>query len=177
MSCPRASEPNREAVQCVYTARKPVAVQRTATPQSRAAAAFVAASSGRASDRDRARPRRRRVVALLRETTVVDEAKLRDRPARIEALFAGATTDGERIAAAEARRRIQARLRRPSEPRHSSKLPSLSRTRGRANSSSSRRHRSRNLARARGRRGLREGCGERTRSECFDGRRPWPRAG
>jgi hypothetical protein len=40
----------------------------------------------------------------------VDEAKLRERLARIEALFAGATTDGERIAAAEARRRIQARL-------------------------------------------------------------------
>lgn len=40
----------------------------------------------------------------------MDEAKLREKLARIEALFAGATTDGERVAAAEARRRIQLRL-------------------------------------------------------------------
>ena len=40
----------------------------------------------------------------------MDEAKLREKLARIEALFAGATTDGERIAAAEARKRIQLRL-------------------------------------------------------------------
>jgi hypothetical protein len=40
----------------------------------------------------------------------MDEAKLREKLARIEALFAGATTEGERIAAAEARRRIQLRL-------------------------------------------------------------------
>jgi hypothetical protein len=40
----------------------------------------------------------------------MDEAKLLDTLRRIEALFAGATTDGERIAAAEARRRIQLRL-------------------------------------------------------------------
>lgn len=40
----------------------------------------------------------------------MDEAKLRERLARIEALFAGATTEGERVAAAEARRRIQLRL-------------------------------------------------------------------
>ncbi len=40
----------------------------------------------------------------------MDEAKLRERLARIEALFAGATTEGERVAAAEARRRIQVRL-------------------------------------------------------------------
>jgi hypothetical protein len=40
----------------------------------------------------------------------MDEAKLREKLARIEALFAGATTEGERVAAAEARRRIQARL-------------------------------------------------------------------
>ncbi len=40
----------------------------------------------------------------------MDEAKLRERLARIEALFAGATTAGERVAAAEARRRIQLRL-------------------------------------------------------------------
>jgi hypothetical protein len=40
----------------------------------------------------------------------MDEAKLREKLAKIEALFAGATTDGERIAAAEARKRIQLRL-------------------------------------------------------------------
>jgi len=40
----------------------------------------------------------------------MDEAKLREKLGRIEALFAGATTEGERIAAAEARRRIQLRL-------------------------------------------------------------------
>jgi hypothetical protein len=40
----------------------------------------------------------------------MDEAKLREKLSRIEALFAGATTEGERVAAAEARRRIQARL-------------------------------------------------------------------
>ena len=40
----------------------------------------------------------------------MDEAKLREKLARIEALFAGATTDGERVAAAEARKRIQLRL-------------------------------------------------------------------
>jgi hypothetical protein len=40
----------------------------------------------------------------------MDEAKLREKLARIEALFAGATTEGEKVAAAEARRRIQLRL-------------------------------------------------------------------
>lgn len=40
----------------------------------------------------------------------MDEARLREKLARIEALFAGATTDGERVAAGEARRRIQLRL-------------------------------------------------------------------
>jgi hypothetical protein len=40
----------------------------------------------------------------------MEEAKLREKLARIEALFAGATTDGEKLAAAEARRRIQLRL-------------------------------------------------------------------
>jgi hypothetical protein len=40
----------------------------------------------------------------------MDEAKLREKLARIEALFAGATTEGERVAAAEVRRRIQLRL-------------------------------------------------------------------
>jgi len=40
----------------------------------------------------------------------MEEAKLREKLARIEALFAGATTDGERIAAAEAKKRIQLRL-------------------------------------------------------------------
>lgn len=41
----------------------------------------------------------------------MDEAKLREKLSRIEALFAGATTDGERVAAGEARRRIQERLK------------------------------------------------------------------
>lgn len=40
----------------------------------------------------------------------MEDTKLREKLARIEALFAGATTDGERVAAAEARRRIQLRL-------------------------------------------------------------------
>ena len=40
----------------------------------------------------------------------IEEAKLREKLARIESLFAGATTAGERIAAAEARKRIQLRL-------------------------------------------------------------------
>ena len=38
--------------------------------------------------------------------TVVDEASLLEKLRRIEALFAGATTEGEKIAAAEARRRM-----------------------------------------------------------------------
>ena len=41
----------------------------------------------------------------------MDEAKLRDKLMRIEALLAGATTEGERMAAAEARQRIQDRLK------------------------------------------------------------------
>jgi hypothetical protein len=40
----------------------------------------------------------------------MDEAKLREKLSKIEALFAGASTDGERVAAGEARRRIQERL-------------------------------------------------------------------
>ena len=40
----------------------------------------------------------------------MDEAKLREKLSLIEALFAGATTEGERVAAAEARRRIRQRL-------------------------------------------------------------------
>lgn len=40
----------------------------------------------------------------------MDEARLREKLAAIEALFAGATTAGERVAAGEARQRIQARL-------------------------------------------------------------------
>ena len=40
----------------------------------------------------------------------MDEAKLREKLSRIEALFAGATTPGERVAAGEARRRIQLKL-------------------------------------------------------------------
>jgi hypothetical protein len=41
---------------------------------------------------------------------MTDEARLRAKLERIEALFAGATTTGERLAAGEARRRILARL-------------------------------------------------------------------
>jgi hypothetical protein len=40
----------------------------------------------------------------------MDESKLLEKLRLIEALFAGATTDGERIAAGEARKRIQMRL-------------------------------------------------------------------
>ena len=40
----------------------------------------------------------------------MDEAKLLEKLKLIEALFAGATTDGERVAAGEARKRIQMRL-------------------------------------------------------------------
>lgn len=40
----------------------------------------------------------------------MDEAKLIEKLRRIEALHAGATTEGERIAAAEAKKRILARL-------------------------------------------------------------------
>lgn len=40
----------------------------------------------------------------------MDEAKLLEKLRLIEALFAGATTQGERIAAGEARKRIQLRL-------------------------------------------------------------------
>ena len=40
----------------------------------------------------------------------MDEASLLEKLRRIEALFAGATTEGEKLAAAEARRRIQGRL-------------------------------------------------------------------
>ena len=43
-------------------------------------------------------------------TAPLDEAKLREKLSRIEALFAGATTPGERVAAGEARRRIQLKL-------------------------------------------------------------------
>jgi hypothetical protein len=42
---------------------------------------------------------------------MMDEARLRAKLERIEALFAGATTTGEQMAAAEARQRILARLR------------------------------------------------------------------
>jgi hypothetical protein len=41
---------------------------------------------------------------------MIDEDKLREKLRKIEALFAGATTEGERVAAAEARRRVQQRL-------------------------------------------------------------------
>lgn len=49
---------------------------------------------------------RRRATAGAR----MDEATLRARLQRIEALFAGAGTEGERVAAGEARRRILERL-------------------------------------------------------------------
>jgi hypothetical protein len=41
----------------------------------------------------------------------MDEARLLEKLRGIEALFAGATTDGERVAAAEAKKRIQLRLK------------------------------------------------------------------
>ena len=41
----------------------------------------------------------------------MDSSKLAEKLRRIEALFGGATTEGERVAAAEARERILARLR------------------------------------------------------------------
>jgi hypothetical protein len=41
----------------------------------------------------------------------MDEARLLEKLRAIEALFAGASTDGERIAAGEARKRIQLRLK------------------------------------------------------------------
>lgn len=47
---------------------------------------------------------------MANDGTVFDEARLLDKLRAIEALFAGATTDGERVAAAEARARIQLRL-------------------------------------------------------------------
>jgi len=44
-------------------------------------------------------------------TNVFDEARLLEKLRAIEALFAGAATEGERVAAAEARKRIQLRLK------------------------------------------------------------------
>jgi len=41
----------------------------------------------------------------------MDEARLLEKLRAIEALFAGATTDGERVAAGEAKKRIQLRLK------------------------------------------------------------------
>ncbi len=41
----------------------------------------------------------------------MDEAKLIEKPPLIEALYAGATTEGEQVAAEHARQRIQERLR------------------------------------------------------------------
>ena len=48
------------------------------------------------------------VIAAERMT---DEEKLLEKLRRVEALFSGAATDGERVAAGEARKRIQARLK------------------------------------------------------------------
>lgn len=45
------------------------------------------------------------------DASAFDEARLLEKLRDIEALFAGATTDGERVAAAEARKRIQLRLK------------------------------------------------------------------
>jgi hypothetical protein len=50
------------------------------------------------------------LLGAVVRTGPMDEARLLDKLRLIEALFAGATTDGERIAAAEARKRIQLRL-------------------------------------------------------------------
>ena len=47
--------------------------------------------------------------------TDLDEARLLEKLRAIEALFAGATTDGERVAAGEARARIQLRLKQLEE--------------------------------------------------------------
>ncbi|HEX7603601.1 MAG TPA: hypothetical protein VF316_18410, partial [Polyangiaceae bacterium] len=56
------------------------------------------------------RTMRVRMWMLLSPHSAMDEAKLREKLAKIEALFAGATTEGERVAAGEVRRRIQERL-------------------------------------------------------------------
>jgi hypothetical protein len=47
----------------------------------------------------------------MTETTGADEQRLLEKLRAIEALFAGATTEGERVAAAGARARIQERLK------------------------------------------------------------------
>jgi hypothetical protein len=51
-----------------------------------------------------------RRITLEESHVMDDESKLLEKLRRIEALHAGAATAGERDAAAEARRRIQARL-------------------------------------------------------------------
>ena len=48
--------------------------------------------------------------ATLAPVSSIDESKLIEKLRRIEALHVGATTDGERVAAAEAKKRILARL-------------------------------------------------------------------
>lgn len=48
---------------------------------------------------------------MATDGTVFDEARLLEKLRAIEALFAGASTEGERVAAAEARARIQLRLK------------------------------------------------------------------
>lgn len=48
---------------------------------------------------------------MATDGTVFDEARLLEKLRAIEGLFAGASTDGERVAAAEARTRIQLRLK------------------------------------------------------------------
>jgi len=50
-------------------------------------------------------------MPTMNNGVVFDEARLLEKLRDIEALFAGATTDGERFAAAEARKRIQLRLK------------------------------------------------------------------
>lgn len=52
---------------------------------------------------------------MATDGTVFDEARLLEKLRHIEALFAGAATDGERVAAAEARARIQLRLKQTEE--------------------------------------------------------------
>lgn len=50
--------------------------------------------------------------------TMTAESELKDKLRKIEALFAGATTEGERLAAQDARHRILARLREAESREH-----------------------------------------------------------
>src|SRR5688500_6758309 len=61
-------------------------------------------------DNGRPETTRRTGVDVIRGV-VMDEARLLEKLRAIEALFAGATTEGECVAAGEARKRIQLRLK------------------------------------------------------------------